>query len=39
MKCVFIEKVNEVVVKEVPIPKINDDQVLIKMGKIGRAHV
>ena len=32
MKCVFVEKVNEVVVKEVPIPKINDDQVLIKMG-------
>ena len=32
MKCVFVEKVNEVVVKDIPVPEINDDQVLIKMG-------
>ena len=32
MKCVYVEKVNEVLVKDVPIPKITDDQVLIKMG-------
>ncbi len=32
MKCIYLEKANEVVIKDVPVPEINDDQVLIQMA-------
>ena len=32
MKCIYLEKPNNVVIKDVPVPEISDDQVLIKMG-------